>query len=48
MSEEKCNEYFANLEDKKINMEKVYNDLLTQGLDAFKISFKDLLSKLIN
>ncbi|WP_122893940.1 transaldolase [Arcobacter peruensis] len=48
ISEEECNEYFANLEEKKINMEKVYNDLLTQGLDAFKVSFKDLLSKLIN
>ena len=48
ISEEECNEYFASLEEKKVNMKKIYNDLLTQGLDAFKVSFKDLLSKLIN
>ena len=48
MSELECDEYFEDLEEKKVNMEKVYHDLLTQGLDAFKISFKDLLAKLIN
>jgi len=48
MSEEKCNEYFDLLKEKNVNMNKIYNDLLTQGLDAFKVSFKDLLSKLIN
>ena len=48
MSEMKCDKYFKELEDKKVNMNKIYNDLLTQGLNAFKVSFKDLLSKLIN
>jgi len=48
MSEEKCNEYFDLLKENNVNMNKIYNDLLTQGLDAFKVSFKDLLSKLIN
>ena len=48
MSEEKCNAYFKSLKAKNVNMNKVYDDLLTQGLDAFKVSFKDLLAKLIN
>ena len=48
MSEEKCNEYFKSLKAKNVNMNKVYDDLLSQGLDAFKVSFKDLLAKLIN
>ena len=48
ISEDECNEYFQDLEKKNINIEKVYNDLLTQGLDSFKVSFKDLLAKLIN
>ncbi|KAB7886486.1 transaldolase [Poseidonibacter ostreae] len=48
ISEEECNEYFEEIKNKKVNMEKVYTDLLTQGLDAFKVSFKDLLAKLIN
>jgi transaldolase len=48
MSEEECNTYFEILEAKKVNMNKIYDDLLTQGLDAFKVSFKDLLAKLIN
>ncbi|MAD42507.1 MAG: transaldolase [Arcobacter sp.] len=48
MSEEDCNTYFAELKKKNVNIEKVYDDLLNQGLEAFKISFKDLLAKLIN
>ena len=48
MSEKECDLYFKALEDKKVNMKKIYDDLLNQGLEAFKISFKDLLAKLIN
>ena len=48
MSEEDCNAYFTELKKKNVNMKKVYDDLLSQGLEAFKVSFKDLLSKLIN
>jgi transaldolase len=48
MSEEECNKYFETLKAKGINMKNIYNQLLTDGLDAFKVSFKDLLSKLIN
>ncbi len=48
MSEEECNAYFEKIKNKKVNMNNIYNELLTQGLDAFKVSFKDLLSKLIN
>ena len=48
MSEEDCKDYFEMLKEKKVNLDKVYNDLLTQGLDAFKVSFKDLLAKLIH
>mgnify|MGYP005985021663 CR=1 FL=1 len=48
MSEEECNEYFEVLKTKKVNMDKIYEDLLSQGLESFKVSFKDLLSKLIN
>lgn len=48
MSESECNEYFEELKNKSINMEKIYNKLLSDGLDSFKVSFKDLLAKLIN
>ncbi len=48
MSELECDEYFEELKSKNINMEKIYNKLLTDGLDSFKVSFKDLLAKLIN
>lgn len=46
MSEDDCNKYFELLKSKEIDMEKVYEKLLTEGLDAFKVSFRDLLSKL--
>ena len=29
-------------------MESVYDKLLIDGLEAFKVSFRDLLSKLVN
>jgi transaldolase len=46
--ESRCDEYFEQLSQKDINMDKVYTKLLNDGLDAFKVSFKDLLAKLIN
>lgn len=48
MSEAECNRYFETLKSKGIKMESVYDKLLKDGLEAFKISFRDLLSKLVN
>jgi transaldolase len=48
MSEVDCDKYFELLKSKGIKMESVYDKLLIDGLEAFKISFRDLLSKLIN
>ncbi len=48
ISEKDCDLFFKELESKHINMNKVYNDLLNDGLEAFKNSFKDLLTKLIS
>jgi transaldolase len=47
MSEIACDEYFENLSNKGIKMEEIYAKLLKDGLEAFKVSFQDLLSKLI-
>ena len=48
MSESDCNKYFNSLKLKNINMEAIYEKLLTDGIEAFKVSFRDLLSKLIH
>ena len=48
MSEAECNKYFDLLKSKGIKIDAIYNKLLVDGLDAFKASFKDLLSKLIH
>ncbi len=48
ISEADCNKYFETLKQKGINMEDVYSKLLSEGIEAFKISFKDLLSKLVH
>lgn len=48
MTEDECNEYFELIAEKGVKMENVYEKLLKDGLDSFKVSFKDLLSKLIN
>ncbi len=48
MSEADCDKYFELLKNKGIKMESIYDKLLSDGLEAFKISFRDLLSKLIN
>ena len=47
MSENQCDEYFDKLKEKGIKMDDIYAKLLKDGLDAFKVSFQDLLSKLI-
>src|SRR5574344_804202 len=46
MSEDECNKYFTLLYQNGISMNEVYEKLLTDGLEAFKVSFKELLSKL--
>ncbi|AXX88806.1 transaldolase [Arcobacter suis] len=48
MSENECDKYFETLKTKGIKMETIYEKLLKDGVEAFKISFKDLLSKLIH
>lgn len=48
MSESDCDKYFETLKQKGIKIEAIYAKLLTEGLDAFKVSFRDLLSKLIH
>jgi len=48
MAEADCDKYFELLKSKGIKMESIYDKLLNDGLEAFKISFRDLLSKLIN
>ncbi len=47
ISEAECNKYFDLLKSKDIKMDDIYNKLLVDGLEAFKVSFKDLLSKLV-
>jgi transaldolase len=46
MSEIDCDVYFESLLSKKIDINRVYNTLLNDGLESFKESFKTLLSKL--
>ena len=48
MSENDCNKYFETLKLKNICMETIYSKLLKDGIEAFKVSFKDLISKLIH
>ncbi len=47
-SERDCDIYFENIKEKGVKIEAIYNKLLVDGLEAFKNSFRDLLSKLIN
>ena len=48
MSENDCNRYFSTLKQNSICMDTIYTKLLKDGIESFKISFKDLLSKLIH
>ncbi len=46
ISEIDCDKYFETLMSKKVDINRVYNQLLSDGLGSFKDSFKVLLSKL--
>lgn len=46
LSENDCDKYFEILKSKGIKMQEVYDKLLDDGLEAFKVSFRDLLGKL--
>ncbi|MEA3383696.1 MAG: transaldolase [Campylobacterota bacterium] len=46
LSEDECDKYFIKLEKNRINLNTVYNELLQDGLSAFKISFQELLNKI--
>jgi len=45
--ESECDDFFSEMKSKNVDIEKVYDNLLTNGLDSFKDSFKDLLGKLV-
>ena len=45
LSEDKCDEYFKILQDNEIDIQKTYDNLLKDGLSAFKVSFEELLTK---
>ena len=47
ITNDQCDEYFQILKDKGVDINAVYEKLLTDGLDAFKVSFKELLGKLL-
>ena len=48
ISEKECDEFFAKMKSKNIDINKTYTKLLTNGLDSFKGSFKDLLERLVS
>lgn len=48
VSEDECDEYFALLKANDIKLDDVYSTLLTEGLEAFEVSFSELLEKLVN
>jgi transaldolase len=43
MSNALIDEYFKTLENQGIDMEKVYDELMSEGLEAFKIAFNEIL-----
>ncbi len=45
MSEDECDIYFEKLKNKQIDTELVSQELLKDGLSAFKVSFEELLNK---
>ncbi|MGB5866687.1 MAG: transaldolase [Arcobacteraceae bacterium] len=45
VSENECDKYFSKLEKRNINIAQVSDQLLKDGLNAFKISFAELLTK---
>ena len=48
MSESACDKYLETLKSKGIIIDDICSKLLIDGIEAFKVSFKDLLSKLIH
>ena len=48
MSESACDKYLETLKSKGIKIDDICSKLLNDGIEAFKVSFKDLLSKLIH
>ena len=46
ISEDECDKFIANLEQNGIKVDEVCNKLLEDGLEAFKVSFNELLGKL--
>jgi transaldolase len=45
LNEAECDKYFKEIKNININMELVYDKLLDDGLQAFKVSFEHLLEK---
>ena len=45
ITEDECDKYFTKLEKRNINITQVAEQLLKEGLNAFKISFAELLTK---
>jgi transaldolase len=45
LTKKECIKYFETLKSNKIDIDKVYNNLLQDGLSAFKVSFQELLKK---
>lgn len=46
ISEVECDKFFSMIKKQGVDIEAVYSSLLTDGLDAFKVSFEELLNKL--
>ena len=46
ISQNNCDEYFKLLEENGIEMQPIYNKLLQDGINAFKVSFEELLKKI--
>jgi transaldolase len=46
ISETECDEFFNMLSKLDIDINEIYETLLTEGLEAFKVSFEELLTKL--
>jgi len=46
IDDEKIDNFFQELKNSQIDMQKVYNDLLEEGIMAFKEAFKDILDEL--
>ena len=45
-TEEECSKFFKKLSRKGIEMDTVCNQLLQEGLSAFKVSFQEILNKI--